>query len=60
MVDSYEFKSNGKLGYIAIARNKNGKWLLKSLHPSNKSNMLFNDLFKEKETELKKLLGGEE
>jgi hypothetical protein len=59
-VDSYEFKTCGKLGYIAISKNKKGKWLIKSFHLSNKSNSPFKELFdnmKENEN-LGKIIGG--
>lgn len=52
-VDSYEFKTQGKLGYMAISKNKKGKWLIKSFHLSGKSNRPFDGLFKN--IDLKKL-----
>lgn len=38
-VDAYEFRSRGKLGYIAFMHNpKTKKWVIKSFHPSQNSN----------------------
>lgn len=37
MVDSYEFRSSGKLGYISIKCN-NGIWTIKSFHLSGDMN----------------------
>lgn len=39
MVDSYEFRSRFKLGYIAFMRNpKTKKWIIKSFHLSENMN----------------------
>lgn len=39
MVDGYEFRSLGKLGYIAFMRNRVGNWVIKSFHLSQNSNL---------------------
>lgn len=56
-VDSYEFKTSGKLGYIAISRNKKRKWLIKSFHLSKRSNTPFEGLLGN--IDLKKISGEE-
>jgi hypothetical protein len=39
MIDNYEFKSWGKLGFIAFRyNNKNNKWIIKSFHLSKNMN----------------------
>ena len=46
-VEDYEFKSLGKLGYIAFMYNKKeNKWLIKSFHLSDRMNTLLADELK--------------
>ncbi len=42
MVDSYEFRTLGKLGYIAFMRNREN-WIIKSFHLSTNTNMTMFD-----------------
>ncbi|MDH4318550.1 MAG: hypothetical protein OEV64_09195 [Desulfobulbaceae bacterium] len=38
-VDAYEFRSLGKLGYLAFFYNEAGKWIIKSFHLSENRNL---------------------
>lgn len=45
MVDGYEFRTLGKLGYIAFMQSL-GNWIIKSFHLSNNSNLTMLDELK--------------
>lgn len=46
MIDAYEFRTLGKLGYIAFGHNNiTGKWFIKSFKPSENTNPVMIEAF---------------